>query len=260
MAITTSTDDLNIIAALDDEPNDVGGLSAAQLKAKFDEAVLDLQTYINTVLIPLLDAVNLPYTYGGASTIKDEMDALVAGGVSDGSITTAKLDDGAATFAKGGHGGTTAAGGVYNLINALAAVTPVSADKFPFLDTDGATSGNVTLANLATALQGAGIPKIATGSYTGDGKYGPSNPTSITLPFVPKLLAILANGTWGVALYIGGAMQGDAQNGTADRFYPLVSSLSGTTLSWYFDGTGYEYMIQAQCNSNGVTYHWFAVG
>ena len=30
--------DLNIIQKLDDEPNDVGGLTSAQLKAKFDEA------------------------------------------------------------------------------------------------------------------------------------------------------------------------------------------------------------------------------
>ena len=37
MAFTQLTNDLNIISALDDEPNDVGGLTAAQLKAKFDE-------------------------------------------------------------------------------------------------------------------------------------------------------------------------------------------------------------------------------
>jgi hypothetical protein len=36
--LTRLTDDLNVIQKLDDEPNDVGGLSAAELKAKFDEA------------------------------------------------------------------------------------------------------------------------------------------------------------------------------------------------------------------------------
>ena len=44
--------DLNIIAKLDDEPNDVGGLSSDQLKAKFDEAGNAIKDYINNTLIP----------------------------------------------------------------------------------------------------------------------------------------------------------------------------------------------------------------
>lgn len=47
-------DDMNIIQKLDDEPNDVGGLTAAELKAKFDEAGLAIKAYLNTVLIPAL--------------------------------------------------------------------------------------------------------------------------------------------------------------------------------------------------------------
>jgi hypothetical protein len=39
MALTSLTDNLNIVSALDDEPNDVGGLSATELKAKFDAAL-----------------------------------------------------------------------------------------------------------------------------------------------------------------------------------------------------------------------------
>ena len=38
MALPTCNEDMNIISKLDDEPNDVGGLSAASLKAKFDLA------------------------------------------------------------------------------------------------------------------------------------------------------------------------------------------------------------------------------
>lgn len=38
MALPTCNEDMNIISKLDDEPNDVGGLSAAALKAKFDLA------------------------------------------------------------------------------------------------------------------------------------------------------------------------------------------------------------------------------
>lgn len=50
--ITYMDGDLNIIQALDDEPNDVGGLTSAQLKAKFDEAGNTIKTYINETLIP----------------------------------------------------------------------------------------------------------------------------------------------------------------------------------------------------------------
>ena len=50
--ITLLDGDLNIIQKLDDEPNDVGGLTSAELKAKFDEAGNTIKTYINGTLIP----------------------------------------------------------------------------------------------------------------------------------------------------------------------------------------------------------------
>lgn len=46
--------DLSIIAKLDDEPNDVGGLSSDQLKAKFDEAGNIIKDYLNNTLIPAI--------------------------------------------------------------------------------------------------------------------------------------------------------------------------------------------------------------
>lgn len=44
--------DLNIIQKLDDEPNDVGGLSAQDLKAEFDRAGNIIKEYINGTLVP----------------------------------------------------------------------------------------------------------------------------------------------------------------------------------------------------------------
>ena len=44
--------DMDIIQKLDDEPNDVGGLTAQELKAKFDEAGNVIQRYINNTLLP----------------------------------------------------------------------------------------------------------------------------------------------------------------------------------------------------------------
>ena len=65
MAFTQLSDDRNIIQALDDEPNDVGGLSAQELKAKFDEAGNTIKTYLNDTFLAELGGItwrekNLP--------------------------------------------------------------------------------------------------------------------------------------------------------------------------------------------------------
>ena len=46
------TQNLDIISALENEPNDEGGLSASELKAKFDESGNTIKGYINGTLIP----------------------------------------------------------------------------------------------------------------------------------------------------------------------------------------------------------------
>jgi len=58
--ITTLDTDLNIIQGLDDEPNDVTGITSDQLKIKFDQASNSIKDYINNVLIPDLIAANIP--------------------------------------------------------------------------------------------------------------------------------------------------------------------------------------------------------
>ena len=55
MAMTKFNKDMEIISALDDEPNDVGGLTAAQLKAKFDEGGVALKDYLNDTLTQEID-------------------------------------------------------------------------------------------------------------------------------------------------------------------------------------------------------------
>ena len=59
MSLEKLTKDLNIVQKLDDEPNDVGGLSAAELKKKFDEGALTIQEYINTTLLPALETLGV---------------------------------------------------------------------------------------------------------------------------------------------------------------------------------------------------------
>jgi len=55
MALTQFTEDTGIIAALSNTPNSSDGLTATQLKAKFDENSANLKTYINDTLIDELD-------------------------------------------------------------------------------------------------------------------------------------------------------------------------------------------------------------
>jgi len=56
MALTKLTENLNNIQALHDKPNTADGLTADQLKAKFDKAGNDIKTYINDTLTEELDA------------------------------------------------------------------------------------------------------------------------------------------------------------------------------------------------------------
>ena len=62
MSIQQFNKNMSIVSALDDEPNDVGGLTSAELKAKFDEGGEALKEYINTVLIPALEALGVETT------------------------------------------------------------------------------------------------------------------------------------------------------------------------------------------------------
>lgn len=59
MSLEKLNKDLNIVQKLDDEPNDVGGLSASELKKKFDEGSLTIQEYINATLLPALETLGV---------------------------------------------------------------------------------------------------------------------------------------------------------------------------------------------------------
>ena len=58
MAITHFNTDVENVSHLSDLPNSEDGLTAAQLKAVFDKAGVDIKTYINSTLIPELDVAN----------------------------------------------------------------------------------------------------------------------------------------------------------------------------------------------------------
>ncbi len=101
MALTEFQDDLNIIQKLDDEPNDVGGLTAAELKAKFDEAGLTIQNWLNTVLLPALVAANLGFqattdipaktVQAAIENVQEQVKNMAIGAVPNGSVNYLKL-------------------------------------------------------------------------------------------------------------------------------------------------------------------------
>ena len=69
MAIASFDKDIEVIQKLDDEPNDVQGLTPEELKQKFDQAAIWLKEYINTVLLPGITGTGSTGGGSGASNI-----------------------------------------------------------------------------------------------------------------------------------------------------------------------------------------------
>lgn len=120
MAFSRLSADVQNIAKLDDEPNDVGGMTAAELKAAFDQAGVDIKTFVN-LLASELEARSAAGNIGietlqggeaGHNTVQEmiqyvfeQASAAQAGTIVDGSITQVKLADGAVQLASAKVGG-----------------------------------------------------------------------------------------------------------------------------------------------------------
>lgn len=98
MELTKLDADLDVIQKLDDEPNDVGGMSAEELKKKFDEAPNVIKKYINEQLLPGI--AQLLESLDEAKAGRDELQGVVLNQIPDGTVTTAKLNTGAVTKEK----------------------------------------------------------------------------------------------------------------------------------------------------------------
>jgi hypothetical protein len=109
--------------------------------------------------------------------------------------------------------------------------------------------------------------KIATGTYTGTGKYGSSDLTTISLPFEPKAIIVNTSGivplcvpqlTTSYVSYSTYILNGvDFTNGSANvrknGKQVQIYSNSGATpaATWY---------PQFQLNTSGKTYYYLAIG
>lgn len=121
MALPTCNEDMNIISKLDDEPNDVGGLSAAALKAKFDLAGNLLKKALNDLVAALgnnaaaknigftpTTAVNKTNVQDAIENVQSQIAGVSQGGIADASVTAAKIADGAVGTAAIADGAITA--------------------------------------------------------------------------------------------------------------------------------------------------------
>lgn len=94
--------------------------------------------------------------------------------------------------------------------------------------------------------------RIATGSYTGTGAYGESNPNSLTFDFEPKFLIVYISKstqtTGGSTSLTWVGQGGQAYSGNN------AVSVSGNKISWY------GISESTQLNSSGTIYHYIAIG
>lgn len=110
MSLPKFNDDMQIISKLADEPNDVGGLSANDLKAKFDEAGNLIKAFINDTLLPYLEdatgagdigIANIPGLNDAATVqaalqeLKTQLNNTTTGSIPDRSLPGEKLVTGA---------------------------------------------------------------------------------------------------------------------------------------------------------------------
>lgn len=181
-----------------------------------------------------------------------------AGDINSGTFASDRLPT--VPLTKGGTGQTTAAKALYALINgssALAYSGAAAGDFLALLDASAATGKKISLENLINYMQLlGGVPKIATGSYTGTGTYGASNPCSLTFNFSPKLVIVrhmvLMRGA-------GNTFHSISSNGSSSSNAKNTAIWTETGVEWYCSQS-YQPSASAQMNEEGAVYNYLAIG
>ena len=102
--------------------------------------------------------------------------------------------------------------------------------------------------------------KIETGSYTGTGTSGASNPNSLTFAFEPKLVIIQASQGYGdqmlVFIYKTGEELLMPWQSTSGSF-TNIGKINNNVVSWYLTGNNNAYY---QLNESNTKYYYVAIG
>lgn len=125
-------------------------------------------------------------------------------------------------------------------------------------------TGCTSLTALATALATAdgGLGKIVTGSYTGNGGYGPHKKMSLSFSAPPKLLVVMpsgnaTNGQYGGFIAVKGihsSRAGGIMDDVSGSWGQLYYTWDGNAVTWYSDASEHT-----QQNNSGMTYYYFAI-
>ena len=105
------------------------------------------------------------------------------------------------------------------------------------------------------------MPRVATGTYPGTGKYGVNDPVRITFPFEPKLVVVVNGGSH--AIFLNGNPSAEMRSGIYIAYYAVT--WEGDTMSWYItsatSGTANSGLnASLQLNAANATHRYFAIG
>ena len=102
--------------------------------------------------------------------------------------------------------------------------------------------------------------QLATGSYTGTGKFGSANPNTLTFPFEPKFVFVThQSGEWyrqtlaGIRGMTGAYVYQSVLN--SDYYNRATLTWDGKKLKWYNSGSAYY-----QLNESNAKYFYIAIG
>ncbi len=104
------------------------------------------------------------------------------------------------------------------------------------------------------------IPRIMSGSYTGNGTYGADNPRSLSFPFTPMMVVITTDAGSDLpsgSVFIQGQTMSDGIGNHSNPAYGLVIHLTWSSgkVSWYSTQDA-----EKQLNAEGQNYRYFVIG
>lgn len=211
-----------------------------------DDIILDSDGNIS--LAEPITQIYPTYNSAGSLQLDNKYVQLSSFSYADAEVQPVRFSDGV-TFVSGDTYRLT-----YRIVDALyrrtlfGYVNSPSPDAYPPVVSDGYTYN--PLGQLGDKV------RIATGSYTGTGTYGSSNPNSLTFSFPPEFLVISPNRE-PYRLFLVRGMTKSSTSPTGGSDGNVAVAWIGSTVSWYGDSTGEAYL---QLNRRGTPYFYFAIG